>query len=728
MIFIIPEKPATPTANPPAGQYTAEGYFPIVFSTETKGAFIFYTTDGSPPSTSNGYASLSGIGISETTTITIKGVAFNGVYSDILTEVYNITILPLKPTANPPPGNYVSEQNITLSTTAYGASIRYTLNGEDPTPSSALYTAPITIYETCTLKAISVRDGDASNIYTADYTFPSPAPPSMPAANPPPGNYVPVQRISLSSSAGAAIHYTLNGADPTAGSDVYTAPIFIGETTTLKAIAVRNGAASNIYTAIYTFPETYSKRVKRVPFYGNTATVNIDSLAGNNIYLVKVNVSNSIVNAADTGSVTGISPSLFQGFSGSNALEDIPIIGHPAAFDYSKDSPPAVKEGSFRPLGAFIPPVVDDIREFWVETPHGSGSYTQKQATLRATGIHSNVWVLDENYTAGTGSGTQISSLQAQAISDKFDLIYPAETNILGFEYGGGPGGNGGLDSDPKIQILAYSIGSSVGGYFHTKDNTTTNQYSNKAEMFYISTNYVNSSPNLIYTVLIHEFQHMICYNRKWMTPTWYTEMLSAMAEDIIGPLVGIAPSNPDHVIRYRMPSFLTSYNQVGIAEWDSNNIASYGKGAAFGAYLLRNYGGAELLKAILDTSGSDISSLTNAVNSTASQGITFQQLISRFSEAMIFSGSSMPEGALSFDKTVTNTINSISYTVTGFDIWDDFTTQKGPYIFDLTQRQIRPYSLTVHSDNTWQNRTGAVSITLQKPANENVEFYLMVR
>jgi len=72
--------------------------------------------------------------------------------------------------------------------------------------------------------------------------------------------------------------------------------------------------------------------------------------------------------------------------------------------------------------------------------------------------------------------------------------------------------------------------------------------------------------------------------------------MLSMMTKDVIASQIGISFSNSEHKVRVRMPTFLTDYYRVGITEWDGSSV-SYAKGIAFGAYLLRNYGGASLLK-----------------------------------------------------------------------------------------------------------------------------------
>ncbi len=73
------------------------------------------------------------------------------------------------PTISPNGGNFGSSQEVTLSH-ADGGTIYYTLNGDDPTESSTLYTAPFTINETTTVKAIAVLDGVSSSVASATFT------------------------------------------------------------------------------------------------------------------------------------------------------------------------------------------------------------------------------------------------------------------------------------------------------------------------------------------------------------------------------------------------------------------------------------------------------------------------------------------------------------------------------------------------------------------------------
>ena len=74
------------------------------------------------------------------------------------------------PTFTPAAGTYNAVQNVTISAEA-GTNIYYTLDGTEPTKASAVYSTPIEIAETKTLKAIAVKDEKVSPIASAKYTI-----------------------------------------------------------------------------------------------------------------------------------------------------------------------------------------------------------------------------------------------------------------------------------------------------------------------------------------------------------------------------------------------------------------------------------------------------------------------------------------------------------------------------------------------------------------------------
>lgn len=77
-----------------------------------------------------------------------------------------------KPSISPNGGTIYGATEVTLSTTTSGAEIRYTLNGNDPTSSSTLYSSKFTIDQTTTVKAKAFLSGkDPSTVASATFTL-----------------------------------------------------------------------------------------------------------------------------------------------------------------------------------------------------------------------------------------------------------------------------------------------------------------------------------------------------------------------------------------------------------------------------------------------------------------------------------------------------------------------------------------------------------------------------
>ncbi|MBR5699406.1 MAG: chitobiase/beta-hexosaminidase C-terminal domain-containing protein [Prevotella sp.] len=74
------------------------------------------------------------------------------------------------PTFSPGEGTFTSAQSVSISCTTSGATIYYTIDGNDPTTSSSVYSSPIAVSTTTTIKAIAVKSGmDNSEVATATY-------------------------------------------------------------------------------------------------------------------------------------------------------------------------------------------------------------------------------------------------------------------------------------------------------------------------------------------------------------------------------------------------------------------------------------------------------------------------------------------------------------------------------------------------------------------------------
>lgn len=76
------------------------------------------------------------------------------------------------PTFTPEAGPYNEPQTVSIACATEGATIHYTLDGSEPTESSPVYSEPISIEETTTIKAIAMKEGyDNSAIAEATYTI-----------------------------------------------------------------------------------------------------------------------------------------------------------------------------------------------------------------------------------------------------------------------------------------------------------------------------------------------------------------------------------------------------------------------------------------------------------------------------------------------------------------------------------------------------------------------------
>ncbi|MBK6607748.1 MAG: chitobiase/beta-hexosaminidase C-terminal domain-containing protein [Leptospiraceae bacterium] len=258
------EKVGKPTFDPPAGTYNKDQL--VTVNTSVSGTTIYYTTDGSKPTTASaqytGAIPVTGHG----TTNTIQAMAIRSGMSgsDIASETYVINYDAVAmPTLNPAAGTYASAQTVALSTTTAGATIYYTLDGTTPTASSTQYTGAISLSvggSTTTIQAIAIKSGMANSSVANGTYWMNFVPIST--FSPLPGVYGSDQSVTINGTAGATIYYTLDDSTPTPSSLQYTTPISIagnGTRKTIKALAVKSGipnspVASGTWTIDTTLP------------------------------------------------------------------------------------------------------------------------------------------------------------------------------------------------------------------------------------------------------------------------------------------------------------------------------------------------------------------------------------------------------------------------------------------------------------------------------------------
>jgi hypothetical protein len=242
-------KVSTPTASLKGGTYNTSKN--MTLKTSTKGATIYYTTDGSTPTTSSNVYSAP---ISITSTQTIKAMASKAgmLKSSVMTKTYTLRVA--TPKSSPKPREYRHVQTVSLSTSTPDATIYYTTDGSTPTTSSTPFALPIVVSSTQTIKAIAVKDGwSNSKLMKSRFTI-NLLQVKTPAISPKAGTYLSAQTVTISTStSGATIYYTTDGSTPTTASTQYPDPFMIYSSQTIKAIAVKDGMKnSKVTTKNYT--------------------------------------------------------------------------------------------------------------------------------------------------------------------------------------------------------------------------------------------------------------------------------------------------------------------------------------------------------------------------------------------------------------------------------------------------------------------------------------------
>lgn len=305
-VYTLPPQAATPTFSLPSGTYTS--FQTVTISDATPGVTIYYTVNGSTPTTSsnvyNGPISV----VYAYTPIQAVAIASGYSISNVASADYTLNL----PTAAAPIfsvgyGTYNTPQTVTLSDSTPGATIYYQINTGYPTTSSPIYTGPITVSSTESIWAMATApnyfgSGFTGGVYVINSSAPQTATPSFSV---PAGTYSAVQTVSISDvTNGASIYYTTDGSTPTTTSTVYTDPITVSSSETLQAVAVASGdAVSALASAAYVInlpPPSFSLTGSAVSVApgattGNTSTI---TLTPSNAFTGVISLSCTITPAA----------------------------------------------------------------------------------------------------------------------------------------------------------------------------------------------------------------------------------------------------------------------------------------------------------------------------------------------------------------------------------------------------------------------------------------------
>ena len=211
---------------------------------------------------------------------------------------------------------------------------------------------------------------------------------------------------------------------------------------------------------------------------------------------------------------------------------------------------------------------IGDKETFWVSNSD-TAEHRQMDATLIYITPHSYFWAED---------GIQVNTNDVKALMDTFESeIYPTDREFFGSEL------TPGIDGDPHIFVIyARDLGRSTAGYFNTTDSyhPSVNEYSNARETFMVS-EIVDLANSETYSVLAHEFVHMIQFASDQNDDTWITEGFAEVGSFVNG---------------YYPDVFAWEYAadpDLQLTDWraDGNNRLHYGQSFLYLTYFLDRFG-----------------------------------------------------------------------------------------------------------------------------------------
>jgi len=199
-------------------------------------------------------------------------------------------------------------------------------------------------------------------------------------------------------------------------------------------------------------------------------------------------------------------------------------------------------------------------------------------ATLRVLTEHSKWWV---------ESGVTVDAAGLQATAATFETkIYPADRAAYGSEW------SPGIDADPRIDVLVARIPGRAAGYFSSADELPVwiNEFSAQREMIYVNSLSARFGSDNFYSVLAHEFCHMIQFNVRKRSIVWFNEGHAQLCERFVSVANGF-----DQQFLRQPDTQLNDWSDL-----DKDATLHYGAALLFLEFLREHAGGDDLINALL--------------------------------------------------------------------------------------------------------------------------------
>lgn len=258
----------------------------------------------------------------------------------------------------------------------------------------------------------------------------------------------------------------------------------------------------------------------------------------------------------------------------------------------------------------------------------------EKQATCVGYNNKCNIWCINNNPDV-----VELDSTQFKAIGDKFADLCDIEEKILGAHTYSSTKYKYYISSQDKIDIVIYDIfedatstqNGGTFGYFRPYDMYKNGQKiegydidtSNQTQAIFIDSYFLNLAPNMVYSTLCHEYCHLLNYVQKSVKQgvaysTWFTEMLAMVSEDMMRDVIGVNEYDSP-VARLNSENYgFTDYYNYGPTAWyqDEAVYVSYANSFALGAFLVRQFGGFDLLTEMAKNAYGDKEAVVEALKS----------------------------------------------------------------------------------------------------------------
>ncbi len=341
-----------------------------------------------------------------------------------------------------------------------------------------------------------------------------------------------------------------------------------------------------------------------------------------------------------------------------------------------------------------------DNTKFWAGIGENSDRSTISEEynfTLKAEGNHCRIWYYD-NISYNKTTIFDLSSSEAEAafkkLADSIDTLFANETNIFGSNEYTGDDGEISANNTTKLEVLVYDIfkdatpdtTGGIFGFFNPYDfliNDAIKDFnverqkkglpllpltSNECECIHIDSHFLSidakNDTNQVTSTLAHEFQHLLNYcNKLGNYETWFTEMLSMTCEEIFQGELSISDDDSPKGRFYF--TFDTPYQ--GFGTWGEGNDVynSYANAYAFGTYLMRNYGGVQLIHEIATNKYTNESAVTMALRKCGYDE-DFYTVLEKFGIIYIFTEGN---GNVSLNNSKTYNFGGVNYNITNINL-----------------------------------------------------------